>query len=128
MSICGLIINLESKRNEFFLSIIVFELKYPRLRSFHQIYFSIPFHTPKENPFIPWGSFFTTSTSRIIFYASLFACPFYVVFIRLISLWKKSSAEKMGRHGKELTTEQKEILDFPISTQHNFCLITKYYG
>ena len=41
MSIWGLIINLESKRSEFFLSVIVLELKYPRLRSFHQIYFPL---------------------------------------------------------------------------------------
>jgi hypothetical protein len=41
MSICGLIINLESKCSEFFLSVIVLELKYPRLRSFHQIYFPL---------------------------------------------------------------------------------------
>ena len=32
---------IESKRNEFFLSVIVFELKYPRRRSFHQIYFPL---------------------------------------------------------------------------------------
>jgi hypothetical protein len=41
MSICGLSINIESIRSEFFLSVIVFELKYPRRRSFHQIYFPL---------------------------------------------------------------------------------------
>jgi hypothetical protein len=39
MSICGININLESKRNELLLSVRVFELKYPRRRSFHHIYF-----------------------------------------------------------------------------------------
>ena len=41
VSICGLKINLESIRSELFLSAIVFELKYPRRRSFHQIYFAL---------------------------------------------------------------------------------------
>ena len=63
--LCGLNINLESKRNEFFLSVIVFELKYPRRRSFHHLFL--------------FGK-------------------------------QKSSAKKMARHGKELTTEQKEML------------------
>ena len=48
MSICGPNINLESKRNEFFLSVIALELKYPRRRSFHQIYFPLQKSSAKK--------------------------------------------------------------------------------